>query len=151
MTIIELFYSYAIKRTNGCWEWRLCRDKDGYGKTQVFGKYYRAHRVSWELNYGEIPQGLFVCHRCDNPSCVNPEHLFLGTNSENIKDSFAKGRSNQQGTNNGSSVLTEAQVREIRTRYENESISQRNLARQYGITQASVSSIITRHNWGWLK
>lgn len=151
MTLIELFYSYTDKRSNGCWEWRLSRDKDGYGKVQVFGKYYKAHRVSWELNNGEIPPGLFVCHKCDNPSCVNPNHLFLGTNSENIKDSFLKGRSNQRGANNGAAVLSEKQVIEIRSRYENERISQRELARQYGITQSAVSTIITGHNWGWLK
>jgi hypothetical protein len=75
-----------------CWEWYGVKDKRGYGQTGRNDKYIGAHRLSWTLYRGEIPKGMHVLHRCDNPPCVNPDHLFLGTNSENQLDSVSKGR-----------------------------------------------------------
>lgn len=83
-----------VNPINGCWEWQLYRDKDGYG---IFSC-KRVHRVSYELYIGPIPAGLDICHRCDNPSCANPFHLFCGTTSENILDAVKKGRWNTQKT-----------------------------------------------------
>lgn len=75
---------------DSCWEWRGARTEDGYGR---FGAHWRAHVVSWELNHGRpVPPGMQVCHHCDNPSCVNPWHLFLGTHQDNIDDKMRKGR-----------------------------------------------------------
>jgi hypothetical protein len=79
-----------------CWEWAGARNSDGYGKSYAGSGYRMAHRVAWESSFGPIPDGLFVLHRCDNPPCVRPDHLFLGTNTDNVRDSVAKGRAANQ-------------------------------------------------------
>jgi hypothetical protein len=110
------------KEENGCWIW--CggtRVKSGYGGIKVNGKTISTHRYSYQLHYGAIPAGLFVCHKCDNPKCINPDHLFLGTNSDNMKDAYNKGRLNLP-TNGGFKTgnkpinrkLTEEQVIQIK-------------------------------------
>jgi hypothetical protein len=93
----DLFWSKVRKRRNGCWEWTAFKNKSGYGSFSFRGGMIRTHRASWILTNGEIPKGegfhgTCVLHKCDNPSCVNPEHLFLGTQSENIQDRNIKGR-----------------------------------------------------------
>lgn len=90
-----LFLSYVI-RGDGCWLWQGRLDADGYGRMKYDGKYYRAHRLSYELTYGQPPDSLYVCHTCDNPRCVRPDHLWLGTAKDNFDDSYAKGRSTPQ-------------------------------------------------------
>lgn len=144
---------------NKCWEWQRGKNVDGYG---VFGtggrkhkKRHLAHRFSWELAYGNIPTGLFVLHSCDNPSCVNPKHLFLGTNLDNIHDMMNKGRQSKgeakslalRGENNPNAKLTKEQVEYIRQRYAQGGILQRELGVQFGITQVQVSTIILRKAW----
>ena len=81
-----------VNKTDGCWEWTAYLNKQGYGRYGIGSNVYRAHRLAFEEAYGPIPEGMFVCHKCDNPSCVRPDHLFLGTNSDNLKDCSAKGR-----------------------------------------------------------
>lgn len=82
-----------VKKSDGCWEWTGTKNSRGYGMfTPTPGKRVLAHRFSWEMENGRIPDGLFGCHRCDNPGCVRPDHLFVGTNSDNIRDAVAKGR-----------------------------------------------------------
>jgi hypothetical protein len=76
----------------GCWEWDAMRDRKGYGILMSGPKRLRAHRISYEIHFGPIPDGLFILHRCDNPPCVNPAHLFLGTLADNNRDKTAKGR-----------------------------------------------------------
>lgn len=91
----DLFSRHTIK-SDGCWEWGGYKNATNYGFTRVGGRGSKgvlAHRLSWQLHFGEIPEGMHVCHKCDNPPCVRPDHLFLGTNLDNIKDRIKKGRS----------------------------------------------------------
>lgn len=87
----KAFYS-KVKEVNGCWEWQGAVSGPGYGQTRFFGKSFAAHRVSYEIAYGAIKKGLFVCHKCDNRKCVNPNHFFLGTAKDNTLDMLSKGR-----------------------------------------------------------
>jgi len=81
-----------IDKTGNCWDWLAGKDKDGYGKIKINGKDLQAHRASWDFHNGLIPEGMSVLHHCDNPSCVNPSHLFLGTTLDNMRDRDTKGR-----------------------------------------------------------
>ena len=91
-SIDERFWS-KVNKTGDCWLWTGVRVGIGYGQIYLNGKKTPAHRVSWLLHHGIIPNGLLVLHKCDNPPCVNPNHLFTGTNSDNMKDAYIKGRS----------------------------------------------------------
>jgi hypothetical protein len=93
----ERFWAKVCKWPGGCWEWKGQIGHGGYGRLFAGGRSREskpAHRVSWELHYGPIPPDLFVCHHCDNPKCVRPSHLFIGTAADNVHDSMAKGRFN---------------------------------------------------------
>lgn len=140
---------------SGCWIWLGRKKPRGYGLLSVSPtpktrRMAYAHRLSYVINRGSIPEGLCVCHHCDNPSCVNPAHLFLGTNADNTADKVAKGRakgSPQVGEKNHNARLTPADVREIRRRYAANEGSQEVIARDYGVRQAHVSRIVRRTAW----
>jgi hypothetical protein len=109
-----------------------------------------AHRVAWELANSPIPPGMCVCHHCDNPSCVNPAHLFLGTPADNYADMIAKKRQ-ARGEASGGSKLTPDQVREIMHLHEEEGLGCRRLARRFGVHPNTILDIFNRRTWDWLK
>lgn len=121
----RVFAAFTPDRPDaGCWEWQGTRvgsrrNLSGYGQVRYGGTYFVAHRVSWVLHRGPIPAGMLVCHRCDNPPCVRPDHLFLGTAADNAHDREAKGRRRggaRGGSLNFRAKVTEEQVREARRR-----------------------------------
>ena len=109
----KYFEKYVI-RQEGCWDWKGHNTKK-YGSLQYNGKSISAHRASWLIHYGEIPDGMFVCHKCDNPRCKNPEHLFLGTPTNNVHDMYKKGRNNSpRGEKSSNAKLTNQRAIEIK-------------------------------------
>lgn len=141
---------------SGCWLWTGFLSSEGYGSYGYRGRQQKAHRVAWQLVHGEIPVGMCVCHRCDNPSCVRTEHLFLGTVADNNRDRALKGRSRgtfqtgsahpatqRRGEKHWQAKLSDEQVRAIRDR----SGEQQNiLASEFGVHPSTISRI-TRREW----
>ena len=137
-----------IRGKNECWNWTACTIKNGYGHFGFRGKLYTAHRFSWILTNGQIPEGLCICHHCDNPGCVNPAHLFIGTQKDNIQDAINKNRMvGKKGEENNNSSLTEKQVLAIRAEYKLGNITQRELARKHGVGQRTITCIVNRITW----
>ncbi len=134
-TLEERFWRY-VEKGDGCWNWTGAAT-EGRGYLTGRGTQLRASRVSWELHNGPIAEGLLVCHKCDNPACVRPDHLFLGTQEDNMQDMAKKGR--------GRRKLTEEQVREIRASYPAQGF--RALGKRYGVDKALVGRIIRRELW----
>lgn len=135
-----------IKKSEGCWEWQGSVSSGGYGHFPYKNKCYPAHRISWKLFKGEIPENMNVCHKCDNPSCVNPEHLFLGTQRENMKDMFSKNRKDHAQENHPRVKLSKENVLEIRDLIK-QGFSQEIICHKFGITNGHVGSIKHRRTW----
>ncbi len=105
---IDSFWAKVTKHEVGCWDWNASKNKQGYGRMGIgAGQCINAHRVSWVIHNGDIPDGLFVCHKCDNPSCINPKHLFLGTRQDNTNDMMLKKRSKHFEKNDYYGVVEE--------------------------------------------
>lgn len=135
-----------VRVAEGCWEWLGARQTSGYGAFRMSQprRMVAAHRAAYELTYGPIPEGLVVCHHCDNPTCVRPDHLFLGTLADNSADMVAKRRS-CAGQRHGNHKLTTAQVAEIRRLYAAGTVSQHKLAEAFGVSQPHIHRIVHRH------
>lgn len=148
----DLFLSIfdrAMIRPSGCWEFIGSLDGGGYGHLTYRGKNVRAHRIAYDLCVGDIPKGQHVLHACDNRPCVNPDHLFLGTNQDNIDDMIAKERNNR-GERNGMAVLTEDDVREIRQLLSTGTYTQSEIGDMFGVTRGAVKSIKLGKTWKYL-
>jgi len=138
---------YHTRRVGDCLEWTLARSKDGYGTYRLTNKSISVHRALWQIEYGEIPEGLCVCHTCDNPSCVNLDHLFLGTRSDNMQDAVRKGRwAKVSGELNPRARLTEDAVREIRA---SDGIFGSNIrfAHRFGVAVVTVEKVRCGATW----
>lgn len=133
---------------SGCWLWTGNKHPRGYGTIMLARHTYRAHRYAYLITYGELPEGMEVCHRCDNPPCVNPNHLFLGTHQDNMDDMKAKGRlPYRKGAASGRAKLTEDQVRDIRSRYVHKYGCLAALSREFGVTPEAIAYVVSRKNW----
>lgn len=147
----QRFWKY-VNKTDTCWLWTGATRNFGYGAINAGGKYGKAesaHRVSWLIHFGEIPADLCVCHHCDNPLCVNPNHLFLGTRTDNNHDMQRKGRvsGGSKGEHHHQSKLTERQIVEIRTLFNTGSVNLSDLALRYGVTVQTIHSIVHGKTW----
>lgn len=149
--VVERFWS-KVDTSGDCWVWTGTLLSTGYGvihltSTQPVG----AHRFSYELAYGPISKGLCVCHTCDNPPCVRPDHLFLGTHTENMRDKMAKGRHHyMRGERVNGAKLTEDQVIEIRRRIVHGE-PRHDLANEYGVSKATIVDVCSGRSWKHVK
>jgi len=146
-----------VRGGHACWPWKAYRDHRGYGKFGIprwmagDGPHILlAHRVAYALAYGEPPSDKMVCHRCDNPPCVRPDHLFLGVSADNVRDMWTKGRAfmpKQVGERHHSAKLTEAQVLDLRRRYRAGGITIQQLATEHGVSMATIGHTLTGRVW----
>jgi len=146
----EVSFWQRIVRTPNCWLWQGAKNSDGYGNLTYRGKPYRAHRLAWILTNGPVPEGMEVCHTCDNPLCANPNHLFVGTHLENMHDSLNKGRTAKtraRGERNGFHKLTWAKVLAIRFVYGLGHYSQQELGQFFNCHQRTVSRVVRNEHW----
>jgi hypothetical protein len=166
LPLIERFWSY-VDRSGGdeaCWIWTGGRNIRGYGVFRIGSTKINSHRYAWIIIRGPVPDSLYVCHDCpggDNPACVNPAHMFLGTNGDNQRDASAKGRSAhgdnhpsrlhperlKRGEENGQSKLTTEQVRSIRVEYATGAMTQDELAQKYHVVRNAIWMIVRRKTW----
>ena len=143
----------VVRPWTGCWEWKGRKER-GYGRTIIGSrkdgtrKTIAAHRLSYETFVGPIPDGMEVCHKCDNPCCVNPDHLFVGTRQDNIDDRESKHRNNPpKGSSNGRAKLSEADVLSARLERAQKNISFQKLADKYGVSKKTIQNAIKGRTW----
>ncbi|GAA3882836.1 HNH endonuclease [Haloarcula argentinensis] len=134
-----------------CWEWQAARSDSGFGNGRGYGQFKfdgsmrNAHRIAYALENGD-PEGELVLHKCDNPGCVNPSHLYLGDQSDNVQDMFERGRKSHSGDDNPPSKLQRSDVVEIKHRLSDETHS--SIAEDFGVSRSTISMISSGDNWG---
>lgn len=148
-TFLRSFWKRVdIRSDEECWNWTGSKTTQGYGRVLINYQRKWAHRIAFELTYGSIPEGKVLMHRCDNPSCVNPVHLTIGTQSENVADMDEKGRRRPpKAEKHGRAKLTWEQVAEIRQRYVRGKVRQLDLAIEFGVNQATIGDIVRGEGW----
>jgi hypothetical protein len=153
-TAVSRFWKY-VRKTDFCWEWMGQRDRDGYGRfrpTSLDSDRTGSHRFSYELfNDVTLESGVLVCHSCDNPSCVNPQHLFVGTHQDNVNDMFNKNRENKaRGGQFKRTKLQAADVLRIRRVYKKRIYTMKCLAEEYQVSVGSISGVLRRRSFRYL-
>ena len=150
----RLLASFDMQGEDECWPWTATRQPNGYGSFFYQGRRHGAHRFIYERHHGPIPAGLFVCHHCDNPPCVNPGHLFLGTAADNTADMIRKGRYKvgsrencRRGEDHPDAVLTEADVRDMRAVRAAEGIPYYAIAERFGVAPRTAYLAVTGRTW----
>jgi len=144
LSVEERFW-FSVEKGSSCWEWQAAKNSHGYGVIQANGKLCGAHRVSWELHNGPVPDGLSVLHHCDNRVCVRPDHLFVGTVVDNTNDMVAKGRQ-AQGTVHGSAKLTDRQVEAMR-QARKEGLSYTEIGKAFGVHKTTARRAVIGLTW----
>lgn len=147
MNIDELLDKAMPITESGCFVWTMYANKKGYGRIAYKRRMWLTHRLSWHLAYGYLPSDKMVCHKCDNPSCINPNHLFLGDAKINTKDMDDKGRRKpMRGESHGMAKLTESDVIDIRQCIK-DGISLETISQAWGVTKSMIGMIKNGHNW----
>lgn len=146
--LFKKFEDYTDRKTSSCWLWIAGKNSDGYGMINFQGKTFLAHRASWEFYKSEIPKKMLVCHKCDQPSCINPEHLFLGTQAENMFDMKIKNRRKNIccDENNGRAKLTKEKAMLIRKRKE-QKIPVAIIANEFDVAKTTIYRICRMENY----
>lgn len=137
----DRFWSF-VRKTRRCWLWTASTKAGGYGQFSFGGKRWLAHRLAWFLTHGSVPSGVDVCHKCDNPTCVRPDHLFLGTGGDNARDSVSKGRHHAHPVAYGWDTISR-----IRLLFEDEGWSQSKIAKEFHVHPSTISRIVNRVTW----
>lgn len=143
-----------VNKTETCWLWTA--GKTGGNRVDPYGYFWfnnsmvRAHRFSWLIHNGDFDRSQHVLHKCDTPACVNPEHLFLGSQSDNTQDAYDKGRASRKGEKGGRTILNDEKVVEIRAKYAEGKYSKTELGKQYGVNCMTITCIINRKSWSHL-
>ena len=145
---VERFWA-KVNKTDGCWLWTACKLRSGYGQFCLNEKMLKAHRVSWEMAFGTIPPGLLVLHKCDVPACVRPDHLFLGTQQENMDDCKRKGRTTRGRPLRA--VLTKDDVLDVREAFRSGRFKQTELAKLFFVAPCSINDILKGRTWADLR
>lgn len=167
-SVAERFWTKVQKTEHGCWLWTGATDLRGYGRFRGVGKSCLAHRFSYELHYGPIAVGALVLHHCDTPSCVRPDHLYAGTQADNVRDMWGRGRAKitssfrnnperaralramqktKRGEEHPLARLSESDIHQIHDLY-SKGLTQREIGKHFGIDQSTVSNIVTGRSWG---
>lgn len=147
--ILDEFWEKVDRRGNDeCWPWKAYVNQNGYGVFHLGRKTVLAHRFSYQINVGEIPDGKSVLHKCDNRPCINPAHLYPGTALDNARDRETRGRAVYlPGAANGRAILTAVQVAAIRARHSQGGITLTELGKQYGVGRPAIGHIVRGRNW----